>query len=67
MSSDYQQVDCKCCGTRPARHVNLYVNGSEGVWLCQACVITITDLVRGMMRVSASVRIQTYKECTRKA
>ena len=58
---NYRNVDCYCCGAQPSRHVNIYVNGSEGVMLCCRCNIMVTNVVREMMSIGATAKMAGVK------
>jgi len=57
MGSDtYQSGTCRVCGAYGmVRHKNLYVSGSEGLWICIDCEKDILNYVRSLM-ISAEYR-----------
>jgi|GEM_PF-7004284 len=40
------------------RHLPLYVDGSEGIDICYACAIALTEILRGMKSACARSRIK---------
>jgi ribosomal protein L37AE/L43A len=43
-------------------HLNLYVNGSEGIWICLRCRIALTDTAKYMQSLSGRVADITRRE-----
>ena len=46
--------NCRICGEHDDEciHLNLYVNGSEGIWVCLSCRIDLTNTARSMQSVA---------------
>lgn len=42
--------ECGICRSNEddVEHLNLYVEGSEGVWVCLSCRIALTEIARRM-------------------
>jgi hypothetical protein len=58
---------CMLCGEEEGvRHIDLYVIGSEGLWVCHACEMKVVEYVRGLMHQRLEAKIQAYldKETT---
>ena len=39
-------------------HLNLYVNGSEGIWVCLKCRIALTETARSMQSLANRVELK---------
>lgn len=54
--------ECRICGRNgETRHLPIYVTGSEGVDVCQACEIDIVNFIRSMMSTSARTKLALIK------
>lgn len=40
------------------RHVNLYVEGSEGLWICHQCEMMLVTHIRDMRLLAGSVKLR---------
>ena len=65
MGSDtYQSGECRVCQVYcMVRHKNLYVSGSEGLWICIDCEMNVLNYVRSLM---ISAEYKKKKELKRK-
>lgn len=53
---------CSICGSiDEVRHLNLYVSGSEGVELCQACYMGLVEYVRNARAAAGRAVMVTIK------
>jgi hypothetical protein len=43
-------------------HLSLYVNGSEGVWLCLECRMMLTTIIRNMRRAVGEAKLRSALE-----
>lgn len=43
-------------------HLQLYVNGSEGCWVCFRCRTILTQMASGIQLTAASVKFRTLKD-----
>lgn len=50
------------CNNEELTHLDLYVTGSEGVWVCLPCRMELTNLARAMKTTAARVKVNTIKE-----
>ncbi len=53
-------MKCRICGNEPPEelvHLPIYVSGSEGVDLCYACRMMVTDFVRAHINACARARM----------
>ena len=56
-SSRYEKGCCTCCRKDgDVRWKNLWVIGSEGIWTCHKCEMTIVRFIRDMMRDATRAR-----------
>ena len=55
--------DCSICCTigEDVTHLPLYVNGSEGIYVCLSCRLALTHLAEGMMRACTRSNIAFRK------
>ena len=53
--------DCRICKKYDDErtHLNLYVNGSEGIWVCLKCRVALTEVARSMQSLSERVEFNT--------
>ena len=60
---------CDVCGAPESpehlTHLKIYVAGSEGVVVCTLCRLTLTEVLRGMMRANSSGRKLGYLKAKR--
>ena len=57
-------MNCSICNSDDhVSHLDLYIIGSEGVYVCLPCRIVLSDLVRGMMQVATKSRKYGYLAC----
>jgi len=55
---------CRICGgCCSVRNINLYVVGSEGLWICEMCEMTVVEHVRGMILIAGIARKIGYQAC----
>lgn len=43
-------------------HLNLYVSGSEGIWVCLGCRITLTNVASGMQSAANRAAIRNLRK-----
>lgn len=57
-------MECDVC-SEPAevRHVNLYVNGSEGICICHACEMDLISYIRTIRSATGRAKLAIYKHC----
>jgi len=56
-------MSCTICDSeKETRHYSLYVNGSEGVNLCQVCQISVCKYIRDMQNLYFKGKRDTYKQ-----
>jgi len=64
--ADWTNGVCRICEKETrVKHINLYVSGSEGLYVCQSCEIDIVALIRCLMNVALRgkmVTIYKYKK-----
>jgi len=61
-SDTYQSGTCRVCQVfGSVRHKNLYVSGSEGLWICLDCEKEVLDFVRSMMLSESIKKKRAYK------
>jgi len=53
---------CQCEPCEELRHLPLYISGSEGIDICYACSIALTEILRGMKSACSRSRIEVAKE-----
>ena len=47
------KIECRFCGSKEeTRHLPLYVCGSEGLYVCHYCEMSLVEYVRGMISVA---------------
>ena len=56
-------MNCRICGQHDEEctHLNLYVNGSEGIWVCLKCRITLTETARAMQSLAGRVELYSRR------
>jgi len=54
---------CRVCGKedKECRFLPLYIDGSEGMYICNACEMVVVELIRGMCRVAYRAKLVGYK------
>lgn len=54
---------CSLCDqkTDEITHLDLYVSGSEGCWVCLSCRMILTEVARGIRSTSSRVKLDTLK------
>lgn len=53
---------CTLCGhDKDCKHLELYVIGSEGVFACLSCRITLTHVAKGILTAASVARRNGYK------
>lgn len=55
---------CTICGNEPPEeleHLPIYVDGSEGVDICYACKMAVTEFLRTMKQACARSRVALNK------
>ena len=55
---------CDICHVdgQQVEHFSFYVNGSEGIWMCEACKIAVTKIIRHMRSVSRRAKFDGIKK-----
>lgn len=50
--------NCGICGRydKELTHLDLYVNGSGGIWACLKCRIALTEMARSMQSLASRAR-----------
>lgn len=43
------------------RHVNLYVEGSEGLWICHQCEMMLVTHIRDMRLLACTMKMRTIR------
>jgi ribosome-binding protein aMBF1 (putative translation factor) len=51
-----------CPSTEATRHINLYVNGSEGLNVCHNCEMKIVEYVRELSNINLRKSLEEFKE-----
>lgn len=60
-------MECRICRTETkCRNLDLYVTGSEGVWVCHVCEMAIVEFIRTMIRVAGIARRNIYLQDAKK-
>lgn len=47
-----------CDSDQGVKHYSLYVNGSEGIVLCESCQMGVVEYIRQMQRVASRAKKQ---------
>ena len=55
-----------CLKDAYVRHVNIYINGSEGTFLCHSCYMELVEIVRERKRASFKKKMDAYKASRKK-
>lgn len=68
MPIEYHDGICMMCHKAPieVRHIDLYLNGSEGFYGCRACEDKIQDFIREESRKAIYIAIQRRKDKNKK-
>lgn len=55
--------DCTLCRDKDVdvTHLDLYVNGSEGIWACLNCRIALTNVATALQSVAGRATLQRFK------
>jgi hypothetical protein len=49
-----------------ARHHDIYVIGSEGVWLCYECEMALVNYLRAMQSMATRSKLTAFKEAKKR-
>ena len=59
-------TQCTICGiiveNDKARHHDIYVIGSEGIWLCYECEMNVVNYLRAMQHIASRSKLDAYKK-----
>ncbi len=56
-------TDCMVCGvTDECRHFDLYVFGSEGLWICRSCELGVVEFIRNLRNLVFRVQMRRRKQ-----
>ena len=50
-----------CENDDTVRHVNLYISGSEGLWICHQCEMVVVTHIRDMRLIAGTVKLRTIQ------
>ena len=56
-----------CLRDKELRHVNIYINGSEGTFLCHSCYMELVEIVSERKRASFKKKMEDYIANKKKA
>lgn len=48
-----------CENDDTVRHVNLYISGSEGLWICHQCEMMLVTHIRDMRLLAGTMKTRT--------
>lgn len=48
-----------CENDDTVRHVNLYISGSEGLWICHQCEMMLVTHIRDMRLLAGTMKMRT--------
>lgn len=55
-------MSCLICeNDDTVRHVNLYISGSEGLWICHQCEMVVVTHIRDMRLIAGTVKLRTIQ------
>jgi len=55
-------MGCNICTSKEEiRHINLYIIGSEGVYLCYGCEMVVVKFIRSLQQISTKATIESHK------
>jgi hypothetical protein len=55
-------MSCLICeNDDTVRLVNLYITGSEGLWICHQCEMVVVTHIRDMRLIAGTVKLRTIQ------